>query len=38
MLHTKYEDHQLIGSGDDIFKGFTIYGHGSYIDQVTWMI
>ena len=33
MLHTKFQGHQSIGSGEDFFKVFTIYGHGSHVNQ-----
>ena len=36
MLHTKFQDHLLFGSGeDDIFKVFTIYGHSGHVGHVT---
>ena len=37
MLHTKFQDHQSIGSGED-FKVFTIYGHGGHVGHVTLLI
>ena len=39
MLHTKFQGHQLIGSGEeDSFKVFTIYGHGGHVGYVTQLI
>ena len=38
MLHTKFQGHQFIGSGEDFFKAFTIYGHGGHVDHVTQLI
>ena len=35
MLHAKFQDHRTSGSGEDFFKGFTIYGHGSHHGHVT---
>ena len=36
MLHTKFQGHGSIGSGEeDFFKVFTIYGHGSHVGHVT---
>ena len=36
MLHTKFQGHWSIGSGEeDFFKVFTIYGHGSHVGHVT---
>ena len=35
MLHTKFQGHGSIGSGEeDFFKVFTIYGHGSHVGHV----
>ena len=32
MLHTKFQGHQSIDSGEeDFFKVFTIYGHGRHV-------
>ena len=32
MLHTKFQGHWSIGSGEeDFFKVFTIYGHGGHV-------
>ena len=39
MLHTKFQGHRSIGSGEeDFFKVFTIYGHGGYVGHVTQLI
>ena len=39
MLHTKFQGHQSIASGEeDFFKVFTIYGHGGHVGQVTKLI
>ena len=39
MLHTKFQGHGSIGSGEEeFFKVFTIYGHGSHVDPVTKLI
>ena len=38
MLHTKFQGHQFIGSGEDFFKVFTIYGHGGHLGHVTLLI
>ena len=39
MLHTKFQGHQFIGSGEeDFFKDFTIYGHGGHVGHVTQLI
>ena len=39
MLHAKFQDHRLSGSGEeDFFKIFTIYGHGVILGHVTWTI
>ena len=35
MLHTKFQGHRFIVSGDDFFKVFTIYGHGGHAGYVT---
>ena len=35
MLHTKFQGHRSIGSGEEgFFKVFTIYGHGGYVGLV----
>ena len=31
MLHAKFQDHMTSESGEDYFKVFTIYGHGSHL-------
>ena len=38
MLHTKFQGHQSIGSGEEIFKVFTIYGHDGHFGHVTLLI
>ena len=38
MLHTKFQGHQSVGSGEDFFKVFTIYGHDGHVDHVTKLI
>ena len=38
MLHAKFQDQRTSGSGETIFKGFTTYGHGGHLGQVTWTI
>ena len=39
MLHAKFQDRRPLGSGEeDFFKVFTIYGHGSHLGHVTWII
>ena len=39
MLHTKFQGHGSIGSGEeDFFKVFTIYGHDSHVGHVTQLI
>ena len=39
MLHTKFQGHRSINSGEeDFFKVFTIYGHGSHLGHVTLFI
>ena len=39
MLHTKFQGHRSIGSGEeDFLKVFTIYGHGSHVGHVTKLI
>ena len=35
ILHTKFQGHRPFGSGEDFFKVFTIYGHGSQLYHVT---
>ena len=39
MLHTKFQGHWSIGSGEeDFFNVFTIYGHGGHVGHVTQLI
>ena len=39
VTYTKFQGHRIMGSGEeDILKDFTIHGHDSYIDYVTWII
>ena len=39
MLHTNFQSHGSIGSGEkDFFNIFTIYGHGSQVGHVTQLI
>ena len=38
MLHTKFQGHRSIGSGEEDFKVFTIYGHGGHVGYVTQLI
>ena len=40
MLHTKFQGHRSIGGSgeEDVFKVFTIYGHGGHLDNVTLLI
>ena len=39
MLHTKFQGHWSIGSGEeDFLRFFTIYGHGGHLGQVTQLI
>ena len=36
MLHSKFQDHRTLGSGEeDFLKIFTIYGHGGHHGHVT---
>ena len=35
MLHTKFPGNRSTGSGEEDFKGFTIYGHGNHLGHVT---
>ena len=36
MLHTKFQGHRSIGSGEeDFLRLFTIYGHGGHVGHVT---
>ena len=38
MLHTKFRENWPAGSGEYIFKVFTIYGHGGHLGHVTSII
>ena len=38
MLHAKFQNHRPSGSGEEVFKGFSIYSHGSHLGHVTWII
>ena len=39
MLHTMFQGHWSIGSGEEDFvKVFTIYGHGGHVGHVTLLI
>ena len=39
MLHTTFQGHRFIGSGEeDFLKVFTIYGHGGHLGHVTLFI
>ena len=38
MLHTKFQGHRSIGSGEDFLKVFIIYGHGGHLGHVTLFI
>ena len=38
LLHAKFQDHRLLVLEQKIFKGFTIYGHGSHLGHVNWTI
>ena len=33
MLYTKIQSESFLGSGEEDFKCFTIYGHGSHLVQ-----
>ena len=36
MLHTKFRENRLAGSGEeDFLLVFTIYGHGGHLDHAT---
>ena len=38
MLHTKFHENRLAGSGEeDFLVVFTIYGHGGHLGHVTWI-
>ena len=34
MLHTKFRGNRPAGSGEEFFKVYTIYGHGSHLGHV----
>ena len=39
MLHTKFQGHRSIGSGEEDFLSFfTIYGHGDHVGHETQLI
>ena len=39
MLHTKFQGHRSIASGEeDFFKVFAIYGHGGHVGHATQLI
>ena len=38
MLHAKFHGHWSTGSGEEVLKVFTIYGHGGHIGHVTWTV
>ena len=38
MLHTKFQGHRSIASGEVFFKVFTIYDHGGHVGHVTQLI
>ena len=35
ILHTKFQDNQPSDCGQEVFKIFTIYGHGGHLGHVT---
>ena len=35
MLHTNFQGHRPLGSREDFFKVFTIYGHGGHLGHVS---
>ena len=35
MLQAKFKDQRTSGSGEEDFKGFTIYGRGGHLGHVT---
>ena len=37
MLHTKSRGNRFTGSGEDVLRFFTIYGHGGHLCYVTQM-
>ena len=38
MLHTKFQGHRSIGSGEEDFLRFLLYGHGGHVGHVTQLI
>ena len=38
MLHTKFQGHRSVGSGEDFVKVFTLYGHNGHVGHVTQLI
>ena len=38
MLHAKFQDNRISGSGEDFLKVFTLYGHGGHLGHETKMI
>ena len=39
MLHTKFQGHRSISSGEEhFFNVYTIYGHGGHVGYVTQLI
>ena len=38
MLHTMFQGYGYFGSGEETFKVFTRYGHGSHVGHVTQLI
>ena len=35
MLHTKFRGNRPAGSREDVYRVFTIYGHGGHLGHVT---
>ena len=35
MLHAKFQNNRTSGSGEEDFKGFTIYRRGGHLGHVT---
>ena len=38
VVHAKLHGHWSTGSGEEVLKVFTIYGHGGHIGHVTWTV
>ena len=38
MLHTKFQGHWSIGSGEDFLRFLPYYGHGGHVGHVTQLI